>query len=72
MNIKELKKQLPIGAGKQIAKLSGLNVSTVERFLAGFETKEHLKLLEVTAQFLKDYKERKANLTAKLQAVASA
>lgn len=72
MDIKKIKKELPIGASKQIAKLSGLNISTVERFLAGYETKEHLKLLEITTQYLKEYKERKAKLTAELQAVAGA
>ncbi len=72
MNIKEIKKQLPIGAGKEIAKISGVNYDTVQRFLRGIETKENLKLIEVTAKYLKEYKEKKATAIQELQEVASA
>lgn len=70
MNIQEIKKQLPTGAGKEIAKISGVNYDTVQRFLRGIETKENLKLIEVTADYLKEYKEKMKIATAKLQAVA--
>ncbi|OAE92112.1 hypothetical protein [Flavobacterium psychrophilum] len=72
MNITEIKKQLPTGAGREIAKMSGVNYDTVQRFLRGVETKENLKLIEATAKFLKDYKEQKAKAIQELQAVAKA
>lgn len=72
MNIQEIKKQLPTGAVKQIASRSGVNYCTVQRFLSGEETKENLNLMRVTAQYLKEYKEAKANAMQELQAVASA
>ncbi|MGR3790433.1 hypothetical protein ACUXZJ_05915 [Flavobacterium sp. TN-1] len=72
MDIKEIRKQLPNGAGREIAKMSGVNYDTVQRFLRGVETKENLKLIEFTADYLKSYKEKKATAIGKLQAVASA
>ena len=72
MDIKEIKKQLPTGAGREIAKMSGVNYDTVQRFLRGVETKENLKLIEATAKYLKEYKDKKATAIQELQAVASA
>jgi uncharacterized protein YbjQ (UPF0145 family) len=72
MNIQEIKKQLPNGALREIAKISGVHYATVQSFLAGNETKENLNLMRVTAQYLKEYKEAKANAMQELQAVASA
>lgn len=72
MNIQEIKKQLPNGALRDIAKISGVNYATVQSFLAGNQTKENLNLMRVTAQYLKEYKEAKANAMQELQAVASA
>jgi hypothetical protein len=72
MNIQEIKKGLPIGAMSEISKLSGVNSTTVQRFFNGEKTKFNIKLLEVTAQFLKNYKEKEANAMQELQAVASA
>ena len=71
MDIKEIKKQLPTGAIKEIAKISGVHYATVQSFFAGKETKENIKLLGITAKFLKDYKEKKATAIEELQAVAS-
>ncbi|WP_348824011.1 hypothetical protein [Flavobacterium aestuarii] len=72
MNIQEIKNQLPFGALRDIAKLSGVHYATVQSFLAGNETKEDLKLMRVTAQYLKEYKEAKTSAMQELQAVASA
>lgn len=72
MNIQEIKKQLPSGAIKEIASLSGVHYATVQSFLAGNQTKENLNLMRVTAQYLKEYKEAKATAIQELQAVASA
>jgi DNA-binding transcriptional regulator YhcF (GntR family) len=72
MNITEIRKQLPKGAGLEIAKMSGVNYNTVQRFLRGTETKHDLVIMENTAKFLKDYKDKKATAIQELQAVASA
>lgn len=72
MNIQEVKKQLPTGALGEIAKLSGVNYSVVQRFFAGNETKSSLKIIEVTTNYLREYKEAKAIALQELQAVASA
>lgn len=72
MNFKEIRKQLPTGAGKEIAKMSGASYDTVQRFLRGVETKQDLVIMENTAKFLKDYKEAKAKALQELQAVAGA
>lgn len=72
MNIQEIKKGLPIGAMSEISKLSGVNSTTVQRFFNGEKTKFNIKLLEVTAQFLRKYKEKEAKALQELQAVASA
>ncbi|MBF7093588.1 hypothetical protein IUY40_18820 [Flavobacterium sp. ALJ2] len=70
MDIKEIRKQLPNGAGKEIAKISGVNYDTVQRFLRGVETKENLKLIETTTKYLKEYKEKKAKALQELKDVA--
>ncbi|OWP81639.1 hypothetical protein BWK63_04975 [Flavobacterium covae] len=72
MNIKEVRKQLPNGAGREIAKMSGVNYGTVQRFLRGAETKENIKLMGFTAEYLKQYKESKNKALEKLQAIANA
>ena len=72
MDILEIKKQLPTGAGKEIAKMSGVNYDTVQRFLRGVETKENLRLIETTTKYLKEYKEKKAKAIQELQEVAKA
>lgn len=72
MNIQEIKIQLPSGAIKEIASLSGVHYATVQSFFAGNQTKENLKLIRITAQYLKEYKEAKATAIQELQAVASA
>lgn len=71
MDIKEIKKQLPTGAGREIAKMCGVNYDTVQRFLRGVETKDDLIIMENTTKFLKEFKERKATAIQELQAVAS-
>lgn len=72
MEITEIKKQLPVGAGKEIAKMSGVNYDTVQRFFRGIKVKETLKLMESTAKYLEEYKNRKKELEEKLKAVATA
>lgn len=72
MNIQEIKKQLPNGAIKKIAIISGVHYATVQGFFNGKETKENVKLIEHTAKYLKEYKEAKSNAMQELQAVASA
>jgi DNA-binding transcriptional regulator YhcF (GntR family) len=72
MNIQEIKKQLPNGAGRKIAEMANVNYDTVQRFLRGAETKSDLAIMESTTKFLKEYKEAKANAIQELQAVASA
>lgn len=72
MDLATIKKQLPVGAVKQIAIRSGVNYCTVQRFFSGEQTKENLNLMRVTAQYLKEYKEAKASAMQELQAVASA
>lgn len=72
MDIKEIKKRLPIGAMSEISKLSGVNSTTVQRFFNGEKTKFNIKLLEVTANYLKSYKQKEAIAMQELQAVASA
>lgn len=70
MNIQEIKKQLPIGGVSEIARLSGVNYATVQRFFDGAKTKVNIKLLETTTQFLKDHKEKEAKALQELKAVA--
>lgn len=72
MDIKEIRNQLPLGAVKEIVTRSGVQYATVQRFFRGEETKENLNLMRVTAQYLKEYKEAKANAIQELQAVAGA
>jgi hypothetical protein len=72
MDIQEIRNQLPLGAVKEIVKRSGINYATVQRFFRGAETKENLNLMQVTAQYLKEYKEAKDTAMQELQAVASA
>lgn len=72
MEIKEIRKQLPVGAGKAIAKISGINYDTVQRFLRGVKVKEELKLIQVTTAYLSDYKEQKRTAIEQLKAVATA
>jgi hypothetical protein len=72
MDIKQIRNQLPLGAVKEIVKRSGINYATVQRFFRGEKTKENLNLMQVTAQYLKEYKEANANAIQELQAVASA
>lgn len=72
MDIKAIRKQLPTGALKEISNLSGVHYATVQSFFAGNETKENLKLIEFTADYLEAYKEKRDKATAKLQAVAKA
>lgn len=71
MDIKEIKKQLPTGAIKEISTSCGVHYATVQGFFNGKQTKDNLKLIEATADYLKVYKEKKKSATAKLQAVAS-
>lgn len=72
MNIQEIKKQLPTGAIKEISQLSGVHYATTQNFFNGKETKENLKLIKHTTEYLKEYKEKKANALQELQKVASA
>ncbi|TDE01524.1 hypothetical protein [Flavobacterium sandaracinum] len=72
MEIQEIKKQLPNGAGRKIAEMANVNYDTVQRFLRGVETKSDLAIMESTTKFLKEYKEAKATAIQELQAVASA
>lgn len=71
MDIQKIKKQLPTGAISEISTLSGVNYSTVQRFFSGHQTKESVKIMEKTAEFLKEYKEKRNKAAAELQAVAS-
>jgi hypothetical protein len=72
MNIKELKKDLPIGAMGEIAKLSGVDSSTVQKFFNGKKTKANILLIETTTKYLSDYKAKEKKALQELQAVASA
>lgn len=72
MNIQEVKSQLPIGAMSEIAKLSGVNSSTVQKFFEGKKTKANILLIETTTKYLKEYKEKENKAIQELQAVASA
>lgn len=71
MDIKSIKEQLPTGAIKEIANISGVHYATVQNFFNGSKTKEDVKLIEATADYLQKYKEKKKLATDKLQAVAS-
>jgi hypothetical protein len=72
MDIKEIRKKLPLGAIKEIVKNSGVEYATVQRFFRGENTKENLKLMQVTAEFLEEYKTKEKQAIDKLQAIASA
>lgn len=72
MDIKAIKKQLPTGGIKEISNLSGVHYATVQGFFNGKKTKDDVKIIEVTAEYLETYKDKKSKATAKLQAVASA
>jgi predicted transcriptional regulator len=72
MNIQEVKSQLPIGAMSEIAKLSGVNSSTVQKFFEGKKTKANILLIETTTKYLKEYKEKENKAIQELQEVASA
>ena len=72
MDIKAIKEQLPTGAIKEISNLSGVHYATVQGFFNGKKTKDDVKIIEVTAEYLEKYKDKKSKATAKLQAVASA
>lgn len=72
MSIQELKKDLPIGAMSEIAKLSGVNSATVQKFFNGEKTKANILLIKTTTKFLKDYKEKENKALQELKEVASA
>ena len=72
MNITELKKDLPIGAMSEIAKLSGVDSSTVQKFFNGKKTKANILLIETTTKYLSDYKAKESKALQELQAVAGA
>ena len=71
MDIKAIKEQLPTGGIKEISVLSGVHYATVQGFFNGKKTKEDVKIIEVTAEYLENYKTKKNNASAKLQEVAS-
>ncbi|MDR0420424.1 MAG: hypothetical protein LBH30_03110 [Prevotellaceae bacterium] len=63
MDLKELKKQLPSGAIKEIAKRANTSKSTICIVLGGkSDSPKKPEILKATAQYLKEYKtrERKA------------
>ncbi len=72
MDIKAIKVQLPTGGIKEISVLSGVHYATVQGFFNGKKTKDDVKIIEVTAEYLETYKDKKRKATAKLQEVASA
>ena len=72
MDIKAIKEQLPTGGIKEIANLSGVHYATVQGFFNGKKTKDDVKIIEVTADYLENYKDKKIKATKKLQKVASA
>jgi DNA-binding transcriptional regulator YhcF (GntR family) len=72
MNIKELKKDLPIGAMSEIAKMSGVNSATVQKFFNGEKTKANILLIKTTTKYLGDYKAKETKALQELQAVATA
>ena len=72
MDIKAIKEQLPTGGIKEIANLSGVHYATVQGFFNGKKTKDDVKIIEVTADYLENYKDKKSKATKKLQKVASA
>ena len=71
MNIKELKKDLPIGAMTEISKMSGINMGTVQKFFEGKKTKANILLIKTTTKYLSDYKAKESKALQELQAVAS-
>lgn len=72
MDIQQIRNQLPIGAVKEIVKISGIHYATVQRFFRGEKTKENINLMRVTAEYLKEHKEAEKKALQELQAVASA
>jgi hypothetical protein len=74
MDLNYLKKQLPIGAETEIAKMANVSVPSVKKVLYQLKVKPEieLKVLDALAKYIKDYKEKKATALQELQAVASA
>ncbi|QZL00109.1 hypothetical protein K5L04_10430 [Flavobacterium psychrophilum] len=74
MDLPQIKKQLPIGADKEISKLTKISITSVRNVLNGLKTKPEIefKVLEATTNFLKEYKDKKAIAIQELQAVANA
>lgn len=71
MNISEIKKQLPSGAIKTISQKTGIRYETVQQFFSGKKTKKDLEIIEETANFLTEHKEKTRLANEKLKAAAN-
>jgi len=68
MDLKELKRQLPSGAIKEIAKITNTSKSTVCIVLGGkSESPKKPEILKATADYLKEYKEKERKAKEALQ-----
>lgn len=72
MDKKEIREKLPIGGMSEIAKLSGINLATIQRFFKGEKTKLDIEVMEATTKYLSDYKAKESKAIQELQAVAKA
>ena len=72
MNRNEIKKKLPIGGMSQIAKISGINLASIQRFFKGETTKLDIEIIKATTKYLKEYNEEKEKAIQELKEVASA
>jgi DNA-binding LacI/PurR family transcriptional regulator len=67
MNFQEIKKQLPHGAIKNIAQRSGLSTTTISHIFNGvIESPKQADVLQATAEFMKEYREKKNAATKAL------
>lgn len=66
MDLKAVKLILPHGAIKEISSKSGVQYCQVSRIFNGLTTKDTLKVMEVTAEYLKEYQDRESKATQKI------
>ncbi|MBY0243966.1 MAG: hypothetical protein K2Q03_00770 [Sphingobacteriaceae bacterium] len=58
MSRREIKKALPWGAMREIAKISGVNYPVIQSFFSGKNTTENAKIITATAKFIKKQKDK--------------
>ena len=71
MDIKEIRKKLPIGSINKIAEKTGASVGTINRFFEGKKIKPdvQLSILKATTEIIKNHKEKKENALKELNEV---